>query len=404
MALLDYLFPMQQIDTVGGLLGEDEARKIRQQSQIAGLLNFGANLLAQSGPSSQQRSFGQMLAPSLLAGYQAAQGTTESQLQRAAAAQKMRQEQDVRNLMSQAFVPQYTERPATQTAIPSDVGPAVVETPATREITGYNLDISRIAPQLAMRGRTDLIKNLAETQKLMEGKGELTGEYANIALGLYGTADVRKLPADAFQNITREMERQGVARSPKLAVNTSDPTAVARAGMEVTKQFTDLTKDSRERAARWNSVVSASKDPMNPATDATLIYSTAKILDPTGAVQQGDLKTIVGNPNIPQSIKLLAQKIDRGGSLTQEQREDLISNAYGIIKADQKNIEPIVGNFKDFANTFKVDPAKIESPYKDLQKPNKLMVPFGGKRVAANLAKDGNYYVKVGDKYYKVEE
>ena len=38
MALLDYLFPMQQIDTVGGLLGEDEARKIRQQSQIDGVV------------------------------------------------------------------------------------------------------------------------------------------------------------------------------------------------------------------------------------------------------------------------------------------------------------------------------------------------------------------------------
>ena len=106
MALLDYLFPMQQMDTVGGLLGEDEARKIRQQSQIAGLLNFGANLLAQSGPSSQQRSFGQMLAPSLLAGYQAAQGTTESQLQRAAAAQKMQREQDFRKAIQGSFTTQ----------------------------------------------------------------------------------------------------------------------------------------------------------------------------------------------------------------------------------------------------------------------------------------------------------
>lgn len=95
MALLDYLFPMQQIDTVGGLLGEDEARKIRQQSQIAGLLNFGANMLAQSGPSPQQRSFGQMLAPSLLAGYQAAQGATTAQLQSAAAARKAQQEESV---------------------------------------------------------------------------------------------------------------------------------------------------------------------------------------------------------------------------------------------------------------------------------------------------------------------
>ena len=32
------------------------------------------------------------------------------------------------------------------------------------------------------------------------------------------------------------------------------------------------------------------------------------------------------------------------------------------------------------------------------------MIPFGGKRVSAKLADDGFYYVKSGDKYYKVNE
>jgi hypothetical protein len=190
----------------------------------------------------------------------------------------------------------------------------------------------------------------------------------------------------------------------KLSVNTADPTAIAKAGMDVTKQFTDLTKDSRERAARWNSVVSASKDPQNPATDATLIYSTAKILDPTGAVQQGDLKTIVGNPSVPQRFQAMAQSLSRGGSLTQDQRDDLISNAYSIIKADEKNIAPIVANFKDFATSFKVDQAKIESPYKDLQKPLTITVPVGSKRIQAKLAKDGKYYTESNGKYYEVSE
>jgi hypothetical protein len=114
MALLDYLFPLQSSDTITGLLGEDEARKIRQQSQTAGLLNIGANLLALSGPSSQQRSFGQMLAPSLLAGYQAAQGTTESQLQQRLAAQKMERENAFRKAISESMVTRPTGTGLTQ--------------------------------------------------------------------------------------------------------------------------------------------------------------------------------------------------------------------------------------------------------------------------------------------------
>jgi hypothetical protein len=116
MALLDYLFPLQQSDTITGLLGEDEARKIRQQSQTAGLLNLGANLLALSGPSSQQRSFGQMLAPSLLAGYQAAQGTTDSQLQQRLAAQKMERENAFRKAISESMVNRPTGTGLTDTS------------------------------------------------------------------------------------------------------------------------------------------------------------------------------------------------------------------------------------------------------------------------------------------------
>jgi len=77
---LDYLFPMgQTMQPTPGLLSEDEANRMRQQAQQAGLLNFGANLLANSGPTNQPMSFGQRLAPALLGGYGAAQGTLAQQ-------------------------------------------------------------------------------------------------------------------------------------------------------------------------------------------------------------------------------------------------------------------------------------------------------------------------------------
>jgi hypothetical protein len=95
---LDYLFPMgQTIQPTAGLLGEDEAKRMRQQAQQAGLLNFGANLLAASGPTTQQMTFGQRLAPALLSGVGAAQGTVEQQQNQLAQRQKAMLEQEKLN-------------------------------------------------------------------------------------------------------------------------------------------------------------------------------------------------------------------------------------------------------------------------------------------------------------------
>jgi hypothetical protein len=350
---LDYLFPAQQEQAIPGLLSEEDALKNKQAAQTSGLLNMGLGIIAASAPSRMpQGSILQPIATGIMAGQQAYQGASEQQMKNIVARKKLMEEESV------------------------------------------------ILPE----GGTLVGKRTGNV--LSKGAGKLPAEYTNALAFLGLPTDIRPedLSTEQLNALNQKMIQAKAASAPKSYVNTSDPTAVAKAGMDVTKQYTDLTKEARERASRWNAIVSASKDPMNPATDATLIYSTAKILDPTGAVQQGDLKTIIGNRSIPQEVQALANKLDRGGSLSQSERDNLVSNAYGIVKADQKNIEPIVGNFKDYANTFKVDPAKIESPYKDLQKPDKIMIPFGGKRVAAKLADDGFYYVKSGDKYYKVNE
>jgi hypothetical protein len=116
MALLDYMFPMAQSNpSITGLLGEEEAKRIRQQSQVSGLLNFGANLLANSGPTSQPMSFGQRLAPALLGGYQAAQGATNQQLQDQLTMQKLKKEADFNKAVQGAFVNRPVGTGLTQT-------------------------------------------------------------------------------------------------------------------------------------------------------------------------------------------------------------------------------------------------------------------------------------------------
>lgn len=398
-----------------GALNPEQMDQLKQNAALQGTIGSLVTLLGMSGPQARPVGTGQALGAALGAGFGGYQSSFDNTLKQMLTAQQLgeyKNKADARSRYQQAIKEATTMQPTgtglTQTGAGSQAQMLADQTAEFgQEGTQSTLGALMSNPNLPMTKTVNQEKaNLAVLDYLREVD---PAKYAELtAKADTATSDIKNYQfavKEGFKGSFQDWQTMGKqAGAIKLSVNTADPTAVAKAGMDVTKQFTDLTKDSRERAARWNSIVAASKDPENPATDATLIYSTAKILDPTGAVQQGDLKTIIGNPSIPQRVQAAAQILSRGGSLSKDQRSDLIANAYSIVQADQKNIEPIVNNYKDFAKSFNVDQAKIESPYKDLQKPLNITVPVGNKRVKADLAKDGKYYVQSGGKYYEVSE
>ena len=400
-----------QFPDMSGALSPEQAQALQSNAAKQALLASAVTMLGMSGAQRVPVSTGQALGAALGAGLCVYQGAFDNTLKQMIAAQQMadyRKKAEARSAYEKAIAGATTMQPQ---AIPMAQGQgSQLEMLSRPEFGGgmanaetlsaleANLPmVKRVNPEAANTAALDYLRSTDPAKFL-----ELTAKADTMPSDIKSTLAYMNLSPE--QKATYERLKTLSAAKTTFAVNTADPTAVAKAGMDVTKQFTDLTKDSRERAARFNSIVSAAKDPENPATDATLIYNTAKILDPTGAVQQGDLKTIIGNPSIPQRVQVAAQTLSRGGSLSKDQRDDLIANAYNIIKADEKNIAPIVANYKDFASSFKVDTNKIESPYKDIQKPPSLMVTVGNKRVKANLARDGKYYTQVGDKYYEVNE
>jgi hypothetical protein len=95
---LDYLFPPQQQQPVAGLLGEEDIMRNQQAAQRAGLLNTGLGIIAASAPSRMpQGSLLQAVAPGLMAGQQAYQGTLEQQQNQLAMRQKAMLEQEKLN-------------------------------------------------------------------------------------------------------------------------------------------------------------------------------------------------------------------------------------------------------------------------------------------------------------------
>lgn len=400
-----------QFPDLSSTLSPEQAQALQSNAAKQALLASAVTMLGMSGPQRVPVGTGQAIGAALGAGLGGYQGAFDNTLKQMVAAQQLgeyRRKADARKRYEEALK-------AATTFVPQDIQMATgtgsqLEMLSRPEFGG---DMAASETAGALKSNLPVVKKvnqeLANAAALNFIREEDPAKYAELtAKQDAGTSDIKNYEY-AVRNgykgsFTDWQTSSKAAASPKMYVNTADPTAVAKAGMDVHKQFTDLTKDAREKATRWNGIVAASKDPENPATDPVLIYNTAKILDSTGAVQQGDLKTIIGNPSIPQRIQSMAQTLKRGGALTPDQRDDLIASAYSIIRADEKNIAPVVANYKDFAASFNVDQKKIENPYKDLQKPATLTVPIGNKRVKARLADDGKYYTEVNGKYYEVNE
>jgi hypothetical protein len=150
-----------------GLLSEDDMSSLRLQSLASGLLGAGAAFSRAGAPSLMPQGSGFSEA---LQGFQGGyQGQLDSALQnmlKATQVQELVRKQKEAQQLRQLYAGAYT--PAKQTAIPSEVGPAVVETPAS-------YDFSKIIPMLQASGQFGAIKDIAESTKALRQSGFMTG-------------------------------------------------------------------------------------------------------------------------------------------------------------------------------------------------------------------------------------
>lgn len=217
MALLD-TNPLAQ------LFGQEQYGQAKNEALNMGALNAIAQLLSMSGAQARPVGTGQAIGQALLGGYQGYQGAMDKTLndllkttQISELVRKQQESAQLKKLMASAATPQYTTTPAVipqgQTMLDDQGVPTLGTTPEQKALTGFSYDVSKVAPALYAMGKPELVKSIAEAQKSIDGKGELTGEYGNVALGLYGTTDVSKLPQGAFASISQEIATQNRAKA-----------------------------------------------------------------------------------------------------------------------------------------------------------------------------------------------
>ena len=240
-------------------------------------------------------------------------------------------------------------------------GRYIGETPAVAD-RAAGLDLQSLAPilQASPEGRKTLAELMTaqkamrpETFSLAEGaqqfeRDPFTGQVVQVATGAPKAeampTSLREFMA-AQQNpaFAKFLTEQTIAKAPKFAVDLKDPTAIAKAQADIVKDWRSVVKDTgaMEVADRFKAaqVAVAQGNQGNKAADGALIFAIGKIYDPSGAVQEGDKATILGNRSIPDSIKAYAQKAFSGQDLLPTERAGLLSVAGQIVKSKAQNLE-----------------------------------------------------------------
>jgi hypothetical protein len=177
----------------------------------------------------------------------------------------------------------------------------------------------------------------------------------------------------------------------------SDPAKRAQALSENSSKYVanKTVAESFEVANRYDNFSKAYNNPQaGGASDAVLIYSMAKLLDPGGAVQQGDIGTIAGQKSIPEKLKAIHDKFISNRTLSDEQRENLNAMAYSIVKNKQKSIAPITKQYRNYANALASPDATadVQDPFQNIELPKQRLVTINSKKTQVRLGNDGNYY------------
>lgn len=109
---------------------------------------------------------------------------------------------------------------------------------------------------------------------------------------------------------------------------------------------------------------SALKTQPTPQGDLSLIYSFAKLMDPTSVVREGEAASVAGTDTIAGQIEArLKKELGGGGTFSPEARNGLLREMQNRVAAynDQYNLQR--QRYQANAQAFGVDPARVVGPH-----------------------------------------
>lgn len=415
MALLDFYGETPAY--LGGLLGEDELKRLQGQAQSQSNLGMAAALLQAGAPSRTPGGTGLAIAQGLMAGQQLYKQALNQGLQEKMAGMQlgelMRKQQEaeaVRKFLPNLIQPGTVEQ--NWSGAPEQIGqyfqtPGQAQIPTQQGAPSINRDalmkLAVASPETFAKYKALLPEYKFDSgvayevspfggvkQVAGQMKEDLAGPVKQAMQVLGINKPFAQVTDQERSAISQYIDRQESLKAPKVAVDLKDPTAVAKAQADLLKDWRSVVKDSgaTEIANRFRSLSAAisEADKGNTSADGAIIYNIGKIYDPSGAVQEGDKNTILGNRSIPNEVKAYAQKVFSGGSLLPQERKGLYSVASSMVKQRQEQLKADQSNYKLLATQLGGTGDFIKDPYADVFSPKVEPQQFGNDLASAARA------------------
>lgn len=234
-----------------GLLGDQEDA-VRQQMQMQGLLGLAAGLFQAGTPSRTPVSLGGSALQGLAAGQQAAQGTFDQTLKAMQLRQQMadtKEKKDREKQFRESIAGSYRMVPTAQGVADTqtNIDPSLLEGMSAEQVVAASpmskvMDRNKALEALAQFGGAEGLAAYISATKpekpeylTVEGNvfertssglkpvissgGKFTGDFANIAVGLYGTANANEILSknpNAFQEIEAKVLAKAKAGASSL--------------------------------------------------------------------------------------------------------------------------------------------------------------------------------------------
>jgi hypothetical protein len=336
----------QENPLYAGLLGADQSQALSRQSNIAGLLGAASALVSGMGNQGPRRSAAQNIINALGAGYGAAGQGYQQGLQSYGQAQQLAMQQ-----RQQAGV-QAMKMKYPDLADEFDTNPAG----AFRIVSEREAALRK--PTVVSQGGTLVdpsgkVLFTSPTETKPEKPESFSGEYANVALDLFGTANVSNLNAQQRAAVSAEAERRGVAKTPKTTVNVSpadkkfsEQFGAATAGaVEGTFNKAQAAQNTLSTIATIKPLIQGNvfAGPLS-SSEATISRLGAKFGITSGTTQEKLNATTQAMQGLAQLELQAAEAMKGQGAITDFERT-LIARAAGgdLAKLTQKEVLGLLG-------------------------------------------------------------
>jgi hypothetical protein len=398
-----------------GLLDPQQEQALQERAKSQGLLNLGFALLqaSQGQPGQGKPRLGQIIGqagPAFAQGYRGAFDETLQNIVRSQQVQDMqkKREQQLKSEASRQQVAQQFAPMTPQTALAAP-GPTAARAGMIGQTQPFDRDklLGFLAdPNLPAADKNTILEMYKVTAPKEAKPVQYSEMFKNAAITLYGTdagpftAEQRKA-IEAKANEYR-IEPQVAAAKATAAANLRDPIRLQGSAIDIARNFSKDLDPDYQVADRFKVIQDSIANP-TPIGDTAIIYSLAKIINPGEAIMEGDIRNILSNRSIPDAVKQAAQKAVSGENLTQNERLEIQSVAWKILQERKSRVDRKTGNTAKQLEKLGQTPSEyISNPYDTVTAPDQLVVTYKGKKTIANKAQDGDYYIQVGNKFFKV--